>query len=211
MMMSSKSGNYQSRREFVFKVVPACALGCLGCGDVFAAALADSADSVTADIPPFDQELTLTYRRLFNFRYKSNFIPVFQAIAKDIGREKTLAMIRKASSLNNRELGARLATKKQTNDFHTFAEPFRNPQGMLRQVNIYEIIEDAERVFALNFTGCLVADIFRESAAADIGYAALCHADFALPAGFNPQIKLIRDKTLMEGHDCCNHRYVWEG
>lgn len=208
--MSSRSGNHQSRREFMFKVFPACALGCLGCSEVFASAPADSADSAAADIPVFDQELTLTYRRLFDFRYKSNFIPVFQAIAEDIGRDKTLAMLKKASASNNRDLGARLAAKWQANDFSTFVEPFRNPQGMLRKVNIYEIIEDTDRVFALNFTGCLVADIFREAEVADIGYAALCHADFALPEGFNPKIKLTRDKTLMQGHDCCNHRYICE-
>jgi len=58
---------------------------------------------------------------------------------------------------------------------------------------------------------CLTAEVFREEDAAEIGYATVCHADFALPEGFNPKIKLIRDKTLMQGHDCCNHRYVWTG
>ena len=43
------------------------------------------------------------------------------------------------------------------------------------------------------------------------GYATVCFADFALPEGFNPKIKLVRDKTLMQGHDCCNHRYEWSG
>ncbi len=57
---------------------------------------------------------------------------------------------------------------------------------------------------------CLTATVFREADAAHIGYAAVCHADFALPEGFNPKIRLVRTKTLMKGHDCCNHRYVWE-
>jgi hypothetical protein len=25
---------------------------------------------------------------------------------------------------------------------------------------------------------------------------------------FNPDIKMVRDKILMQGHDCCNHRYL---
>jgi hypothetical protein len=29
--------------------------------------------------------------------------------------------------------------------------------------------------------------------------------------GFNPKIKLVRDKTLMQGHEYCNHRYIWTG
>ena len=51
----------------------------------------------------------------------------------------------------------------------------------------------------------------REEDALDLGYACVCHADFGLPVGINPKLKLIRTKTLMQGHDCCNHRYVWEG
>jgi hypothetical protein len=44
----------------------------------------------------------------------------------------------------------------------------------------------------------------------EIGFAALCYMDYFWPKGFNENIKLIRDKTLMQGHTCCNHRYVWQ-
>jgi hypothetical protein len=47
--------------------------------------------------------------------------------------------------------------------------------------------------------------------AADIGFATVCFTDYATAAAFNPKLKMIRSKTLMQGHDCCNHRYVMEG
>ena len=50
--------------------------------------------------------------------------------------------------------------------------------------------------------------VFREEDACDIGFAAVCFADYALPQAFNPKIKLIRDKTLMQGHEFCNHKYT---
>jgi hypothetical protein len=73
----------------------------------------------------------------------------------------------------------------------------------------YDIVEDTEEAFEIKVTECLTEDIFRELDAADIGYACVCHADYALPVAFNPKIKMVRDKTLMEGHDCCNHRYIY--
>jgi len=39
----------------------------------------------------------------------------------------------------------------------------------------------------------------------------VCHGDYAWAEGFNPDIKLVRDKTLMQGDSICNHRYVWQG
>ena len=125
--------------------------------------------------------------------------------------EKMLELLRNASAKNNRDLGERAAKSRPTNDLHTFAEPFRNPRGVFKHANVYDIVEDTETVFAIRVRDCLSARTFLESDAADIGYAAVCHADYALPQGFNPKITLERDKTLMQGHDYCNHRYVMEG
>lgn len=39
----------------------------------------------------------------------------------------------------------------------------------------------------------------------------MCFGDFAFAKAFNPNIEMVRDKTLMQGHACCNHRYLWKG
>jgi hypothetical protein len=75
---------------------------------------------------------------------------------------------------------------------------------------VREIVEDSDEVFEMKITECLTEVIFREADALELGYACVCHADFGLPEGLDINIKLIRDKTLMQGHNCCNHRYVWE-
>jgi len=40
---------------------------------------------------------------------------------------------------------------------------------------------------------------------------AMNHKFLVDASAFNPKLKMIRSKTLMQGHDCCNHRYVVEG
>jgi hypothetical protein len=54
---------------------------------------------------------------------------------------------------------------------------------------------------------CLVAKAIRDAGAADIGYAAICHADFAVAHAFNPDIELTRNQCLMNGDDCCYFEY----
>lgn len=55
------------------------------------------------------------------------------------------------------------------------------------------------------------ADTFLHFKAGDIGYAKICWGDYAWAKGYHTNIVLTRDKTLMEGHSCCNHRYTWIG
>jgi hypothetical protein len=59
-------------------------------------------------------------------------------------------------------------------------------------------------------TRCLWAQTFREAGAADIGYATMCHPDFSSAPAFNPKIRMSRPKTLMQGNDHGNDRWVVE-
>ena len=74
----------------------------------------------------------------------------------------------------------------------------------------FDIVEETENVFEMKVTECLNATVFKAQGAADYGYVSVCHGDYAWAQGFNSKIKLVRDKTLMEGHSCCNHRYIIE-
>jgi hypothetical protein len=53
--------------------------------------------------------------------------------------------------------------------------------------------------------------LFIDANAGDLGYILSCYGDYASAEGFNPKMRMIRTKTLMQGSDCCNHRYVIEG
>jgi hypothetical protein len=70
-----------------------------------------------------------------------------------------------------------------------------------------EIVEKSPSHGIVRMNDCLVAKTFRDAGAADIGYAAICHADFAVAHAFNPQIELTRDQCLMKGDDCCYFEY----
>jgi len=60
------------------------------------------------------------------------------------------------------------------------------------------------------FLLCARADIYREWEAEDIGYLVECKGDFAAVAAQHPNLRLERTKTLMEGDDCCDFKFIWE-
>jgi predicted ArsR family transcriptional regulator len=56
-------------------------------------------------------------------------------------------------------------------------------------------------------TRCPLHDQAQEIGEPDWMYHLTCCTDPHIVAGFNPQIGFRRTKTLMEGHDCCDHFY----
>jgi len=55
----------------------------------------------------------------------------------------------------------------------------------------------------------LWASVFRDAGlGGEIGHAAVCNMDFFWPRAFNKRFKMERSKALMQGHECCNHRYI---
>jgi len=72
----------------------------------------------------------------------------------------------------------------------------------------YEVTHKDENSLELKVRSCFWADEFRRLNAADIGFELCCMADFYIVEGFNPTIEYKRNKTLMKGDDCCDHRYA---
>jgi predicted ArsR family transcriptional regulator len=70
----------------------------------------------------------------------------------------------------------------------------------------YEVT-DTEEGTQFRVTRCPLAEMAQELNATDWGYICFCADDPPMVAGFNPKMGFRRTKTLMEGHDCCDHFY----
>ena len=55
---------------------------------------------------------------------------------------------------------------------------------------------------------CKYADLYEKLGIKEIGNILSCSRDFFFMEGFNPEIELKRTKTIMEGCDFCNFRFV---
>ena len=194
-----------SRRKFLANTLPACAAICIGCSS---SVFAETAGFIQ-DKHKFESEMEQipTYKRWIQQRH-NKYISILKHLEGFIGKNELHEMLKKASYNDNVELGKRLSNK--IDSLNTFAVPFRNEKSGVGRTIDREIVQDNDKVFEMKITKCLTEIVFREAGATDLGYACVCYADFGLPLGINPKLKLIRTKTLMEGHDCCNHKYIWE-
>jgi len=158
----------------------------------------------------FDREFTrkLTYRQLAQ-RLNRRFIEFAQAAQQEFGKEETIELIKKLATEFNLERGRKQAQDSKDRSLKSYTRIFADPKSWEPMLKM-EVVEDTDTAFELKVTECITATVFRDAKAADIGYARVCWGDYAWAEGFNPKIKLVRDKTLMQGHAYCNHRWVWE-
>jgi hypothetical protein len=202
--------NELSRRQFISRIVPACSLMCLGAGNALAFTPSEKKALLQEAKHKFDNEFErkLTYRQFFATQYRGT-IQLVKALEKEMGKDKLIEFLKKFTHERMLNVGQNHAKRSPDNSFRTYTNTFRPPR--YKNTLTHEIVEDTEKAFELKVTECIWAETFHAADAGDIGYASVCYGDYAWAKGFNPKIKMIRDKTLMQGHDRCNHRYVWEG
>ena len=74
-----------------------------------------------------------------------------------------------------------------------------------------KIIKEDEDKLCFNVISCKYADMYEKLGIKELGCILSCSRDFSFMEGFNPEIELIRTKTIMEGFECCDFRYVKKG
>ena len=196
------------RRQFCSRV-PAAAAFCLGCSQGWALAASGTPAEASTDGHPFEQEMPpMTFYQWMQQRHRK-YIGILTRMKEEVGDQKLLDLLKKASFAENVELGRRLSGR--IDSIEAFADPFRDPDSFIGKTIVREIVTDTDTVFEMKITECVTERVFREEGASDLGYACVCHADFGLPEGLDIDIRLERSKTLMQGHGCCNHRYVLMG
>jgi hypothetical protein len=186
-------------------------VGCLfGCGCARLLATAQGQTLSESQPHKFKDPANMSFEQVFEFAFAKNFLGIFKALSARIGPEKFLPMLQEASSTVATYQVQAMRRHLPKNDLATFVSLFRSDDPFWKHVLTLQTVEDTDRAIEFKISECLWAKTFRAADAADIGYATICYSDFAGAAAFNPKMKLVRTKTLMQGHDCCNHRWILE-
>jgi len=200
------------RRRFLTvlgSAVPACCLaGSQTLRAAASAAVAQAGGQAQAEAPKhkFQDRAEMTYEQVYHFAYSDGYINLLTALAKKVDKENYIEVLKQLSS----EMAAEGMKKRNNPDpsLSNFVGFIRRPNEFWKHVASFEIVEDSPAVFELKVKECLWAKTFRAANAGEVGYACICHPDFATATAYNPKMHMERTKTLMQGHDCCNHRYV---
>ena len=200
-----------SRRQFLTKTLPLGTLFCLGCKNLLAVPMALGGAQASGQKPKFLDGSGMTVEDVYEFGY-GTFIPLLQTLAKDVGREKFVQMVEKASAENGALLIASTTKDLPIRDMKAFADLMQKLMSTppFDKAFTYEFVENTDKVLEMKVTECLPARIWREMNAADIGYALECSGTDAIAKAFNPKMKGMGVKNILKGDSFCIERFVLE-
>ncbi len=205
--MTSGGGSALDRRELLTRAAPACVGAWLGLCRM--PGLTDWYSEVAQqEQHKFDApaELKLSVRQRVGLQY-GNLIEFIKTLQSKMPEEELIGLLNTYSAEAGRRAGEQQASNAPDTGFQQFVATFRPP----RYANslTHEVVQDSEKVFELRVTECIWAETFRNAGlGGEVGHAALCNMDYYWPPAFNPSFKMERTKTLMQGDDHCNHRYL---
>lgn len=177
------------RRLFITRSFAAGTSMCFGCSHLFSIVNTQEVKAVRTFQENISQNSGMSYEQVYNFAYRNLLIPQLKALSNQIGHDNFVEMLKKA-------------TEEVYSDPNTMKNFYANlPDKFQSNVVNLEVIENSQNTRIYKITKCLWAKTFRETEAADIGYAFLCYGDYAAAKAKNE--KLERETTLMQGHDCC--------
>ena len=210
-MKELKSNNQVDRRDFITKSLACCAFVGMGCPGLLAMNIQQNVSNPLQDEHKFQTATNFTYEQLFNFTFRSWFISYMKRLQEEIGTEKFLEFLTKSGDAHYRSRVKANFEKIEDKSVQSFIEKFWESTQKSKfgsSIMTIEIPKKSTNSGTVKMTECLFAKTFTENDAGDIGYAAICHADFAVAEEFNPNIKLIRNKCLMNGAECCLFEYT---
>lgn len=155
----------------------------------------------------FQEKMKISYEDFIRNQY-TEMVQLVRFLETELGREKAIDLIKKARDKN---ITDSIEMGKVTN-YEEFKMMWKKGWStMLPNYLTFTIKEDSAERLEFNVTECIFTKVFKDMNATDIGYALLCHVDFAYAKAYHPKGRMVRTKTLMQGDGYCNHTYIWEG
>jgi hypothetical protein len=131
--------------------------------------------------------------------------PVVKELFRELGRERTLAIVEPIIISLAREAGSQLGKIVGGNSLDHFMKGF--PMWTREDPLMVQVLEQNAKKVSFNVTRCRYAEMYRELGIGDLGVLLSCNRDGALIQGFNPKIKFTRTQTIMEGAPLCDFRF----
>lgn len=130
--------------------------------------------------------------------------PVIKAMAQRIGRDEAMAILKEVNQQEAFQRGQSMRTGGNNGIDELVNEVATWGEGGIWEM---DVLEQTSTTYFFNVLRCPYYEKYRELGLEEFGVEFSCCRDEPYARGFNPQLKLVRTQTIMEGADYCDFRY----
>jgi hypothetical protein len=131
--------------------------------------------------------------------------PVIRAVSQRIGLDEAQAILQEVNQQEAFQRGRSMAEEKERNGIEELVDDVAGwGRGGVWEM---DVLEQTQTTYFFNVTRCLYYEKYKELGLEEFGVGFSCCRDEPFAKGFNPQLRLKRTKTIMEGADHCDFRY----
>lgn len=161
----------------------------------------------------FDDKLDITYGQYIMDSMEGE-VALQRELEQVLGKKKTYKILRNWAEKRTVKLIKEHLEKSgvvitDLEDFVNYMDKMWSSASSQRTNTCEKIKMDTGSV-TYKVTECIWAEKMKELGASDLGQLTMCDIDFLTASAYHPKIKLIREKTIMNGDDCCDFTYVWK-
>ena len=161
-------------------------------------------DSKTPKPDTLTQQIGVLTRREVEARVLA---PVIDALGEKFGREQVIEVVRDEIIKLAQQQGADMADAMGGNgcvQFESSLQYWTRDEALK-----LDVLEQNDTTLNFNVVRCRYSEMYRDLGIPELGAVFSCNRDYAMIEGFNPDTKLTRTQTLMEGKLHCDFRYVF--
>lgn len=135
--------------------------------------------------------------------------PIYREMAATIGEQKAHeildAAVRKAAVAEGKHFAELAGGETSMADFIKLYDLWTHDSALE-----IEVLEANDTTFNFDVTRCRYAETYREMGLGDIGHLMSCNRDGTFCQGYDPNIELDRQHTIMAGAKRCTFRYTYK-
>ncbi len=132
---------------------------------------------------------------------------LIEGFAEEFGTEKTQAVAKKIIGKDAALSGKTLSEKYSGNSLKELLKIVEEVWGKDGTME-FKNISLSKDTLKFDVTRCGYADMYEKMGIKELGSLLSCYRDYTFLDGFNPDIELVRAKTLMDGDDICDFCYM---
>lgn len=134
---------------------------------------------------------------------------LIRGFAGVVGPDKAVEAATAAVQADAEKAGREMAEKYGDNSIEVLASILRDLWTVDDAMTI-EVLEQTPEKLSFDVTRCGYAEMYEKEGMKELGFCLSCSRDEPFTRGFNPRMKLLRTRTIMEGASHCDFRFVLE-